>query len=104
MTIALVPYRALAARAAPSPPLPPPITRKSVSLEMGAMASEVAEKCLDRVVIRPVAVEERRGRLAKCRTDCMDGVSRLSGTKEGIAGYPEGLYTKRVVTNPAQWR
>jgi hypothetical protein len=77
MTIALAPYLALAARAAPSPPLPPPITRKSISLEMGAMASEVAEKCRERVVIRLLAaVVERRGRLAKRKTDCMEmGIS-----------------------------
>lgn len=99
MTIALAPYRALAARAAPRPPLPPPITRKSVSLEMGAMASEVAEKWRDRVLIRPVAVaEERRGRLAKRNTDCMEDGYRVygeeRGTKEGIAG-SEGLLYKK---------
>jgi hypothetical protein len=41
------------------------------------MASEVAEKCRERVVIRLLAaVVERRGRLAKRKTDCMEmGIS-----------------------------
>jgi len=52
----LAPYLAPAARAVAIPPLPPPMTRKSISLEMGAIASDEIEKCLDSDVTRLVAV------------------------------------------------
>lgn len=94
MTIALVPNLALAARAAPRPPLPPPITRKSVSLEMGAMARDVCEKWREIVLIRLAAgMDESKGRLANSERGCMevDVVSAL--LQRGYRGV-EGLYTK----------
>ncbi len=54
--MALAPNFPLAMRAAPRPPLPPPMTRKSVSLETGAMMREAEESCLERDVIRETAV------------------------------------------------
>lgn len=101
ITIALAPYRALAARAAPSPPLPPPITRKSVSLEIGAMASEVAEKCRESALIRLAdALDERRGRLTKRERGCMGGVLplRREARPAGRRGGGGAIY--REVTNP----
>ena len=56
--MALAPNLLAAMRAAPRPPLPAPITRKSVSLEMGAMLCGVEEKCLENVVMREAAVFE----------------------------------------------
>jgi hypothetical protein len=44
MAIVFAPYIALAFRAHASPPLPMPITRKSHSLLMGAMAGVEEEK------------------------------------------------------------
>lgn len=58
--MALVPNFPLAMRAAPRPPLPPPMTRKSVSLEIGAMVREDEENCLEREDMREAAVSEKR--------------------------------------------
>lgn len=89
--MAFAPYLEAAALAAPRPPLPPPITRKSVSLEMGAMLITVDERCLEMVPMRPDAtvLDDRTGRLAKIEIACirMKGNSgyRLLGGR-GIAG------------------
>lgn len=85
MIMALTPYFDEAHRAAPSPPLPPPMTRKSVSLEMGAMVKRVEAKCRERVTSRPGAVfvvegmTERRTRTAN---GCMGWV-RNKGWRRG---------------------
>jgi hypothetical protein len=58
MIIDLTPYFELAIRAAPRPPLPPPMTRKSVSLEMGAILGRVVDRCRDMPERRVAAVLE----------------------------------------------
>jgi hypothetical protein len=72
MIIDLIPYLELAVRAAPSPPLPPPMTRKSVSFEMGAMVNLEVEKCLDRVSSLDALDKELTGRRRKTEKACME--------------------------------
>jgi hypothetical protein len=88
MTIALAPYRELAARAEARPPLPPPMTRKSVSFEMGAMARDVCEKWRDIVLIRLAAdMGGSKGRLAKSERGCMDtAMLQDSSRYRGVEG------------------
>lgn len=84
--MALMPYLALAVRAAPSPPLPLPMTSNSVSLEIGAMAKCVAEKCLDKVLRRPlvdILVKELTGRRTRTEKDCMGKPSFNKGLLAG---------------------
>jgi hypothetical protein len=78
----------LAARAAARPPLPPPITRKSVSLEMGAMARDVCEKWRDIVLMRLAAgMDESSGRLASNERGCMEKGRVSAARQRGIAGW-----------------
>lgn len=80
MTMALTPYFPLAALAEAIPPLPPPRTRKSVSLMTGAMAKFVVEKCLDKLVVRAAAILEDKteGRVRRTN-DRMGGKARWVG-------------------------
>lgn len=84
ITIALTPNLELAARADARPPLPPPRTRKSVSLLTGAMILEVVDKWRDIEARRlDVVLPEVRG-VARTR----DGKASMEGV--AMVCYPKG--------------
>lgn len=81
--MALVPNLPLAMRAAPRPPLPPPMTRRSVSLEMGAMMREEEENCLERDANRQAVVLET-GILVTLVTVTVAGVDADADAAESL--------------------
>ncbi len=83
ITMALTPNLELAIRAEASPPLPPPMTRKSVSFEMGAMVGREVDKCRDRPDSRMMLLW-RRSRLG-VGTECLHGHGNKA-TKTGGGG------------------
>jgi len=72
MIMDLIPYLALAMRAEARPPLPPPMTRKSVSLEMGAMTDRLVDKWREIRDRRELAVlDEGTAALRRTEKACM---------------------------------
>jgi len=68
MIIDLIPNLELAMRADARPPLPPPMTRKSVSFEMGAMMGRLVAKCRKRL-------DKRATGALEARTEVLDNVA-----------------------------
>jgi len=85
MIMAFVPNLELAIRADARPPLPPPMTRKSVSLDMGAMLRCEVEMCRDMLAMRKVAVlyESLLGARKRPWKACMPVLKNVDGRGRG---------------------
>lgn len=92
----LTPYLDAAMRAAPRPPLPPPMTSQSVSLVMGAIARAVVDIWRDSVLSRVEAMplEPSDGARAKRVKGGMDNKMSLDLT----ASTPSVLYILVVLS------
>jgi hypothetical protein len=78
------------------------MTRKSVSLEIGAIAKRDVEKCLERFLSRPLADtlgRELTGRRTKTEKDCMEGKALNKGPRRGRGVEGEYLCSKGLATN-----
>ncbi len=87
-------------RAHASPPLPPPMTRKSVSFDMGAMVGAEVDNCRDRAASRKVGVLERMFGARRQRTAerLVHGRSRRRGVDRTSLMHPRAwpsLYLSR---------